>query len=470
MNKNQKTQIIVIGGGPAGYSAAFRCSDLGMQTTIIEKYDNLGGVCLNVGCIPSKALLHIANILKEQKILMKYGILNHVCEINISKLLLWKNNIITKLTNGLKFLAEKRNVKIINGMAHFINDNSVEVINNNITTIINFDNAIIATGSKPNNMTGMYKNDPRIWNSTDALMLKTIPKKMLIIGAGIIGLEMATIYCALGAKIDIIDSSDILLPETDIDITNIYKSVIHQEFNIILHTKIISIDTTQDQLHVHLTSDNNQSVYAKYYDIILIAIGRTPNSQYINKNFGKLDINEQNFINVDNQMRTNIPNIYAIGDVISTPLLAHKGIHEGHLAAEVIAGKKHYFIPKVIPSIAYTNPEIGWVGLTEKQAQHNNIKYKTSSFPWQALGRALATNSEHGITKLIIEKESNRVIGGAVIGHNAGELLGEISLAIEMGCDIEDIALTMHAHPTLYESIGLTAEILTGTITDILNK
>ncbi|QJC30403.1 dihydrolipoyl dehydrogenase [Enterobacteriaceae endosymbiont of Neohaemonia nigricornis] len=468
MNKQINTEVVVIGGGPAGYSAAFRCSDLGMKTTIIEKYNNLGGVCLNVGCIPSKSLLHISNIIEENNICNKQGIFNNKIELNIQNILLWKKNIINKLINGLNFLAKKRNINIINGTAKFITENIIEINNNNNIKQIFFKNAIIATGSRSNTLP-IIPNDKRIWNSTDALMLKTIPKKMLILGAGIIGLEMATIYNTLGSKIDVVEISKDLLPEIDQDIINVYKKCIQQKFTVLLNTQIISIDNTKDILQVHMTSDNQQSIYSKSYDIILVAIGRIPNSNYINQDFNKIKMNHKNFICVDNQMRTNIPNIYAIGDVIGPPLLAHKGMHEGHLAAEVIAGKKHYFIPKIIPSIAYTNPEIGWVGITEKQAKIDNIVYKTSCFPWNALGRAMTSNAEYGLTKLIIEKCSNRIIGGCVIGPNAGELLGEISLAIEMGCDIEDIALTIHAHPTLYESIGLAAEILTGSITDILN-
>ncbi|QJC38135.1 dihydrolipoyl dehydrogenase [Enterobacteriaceae endosymbiont of Donacia marginata] len=468
MNNVIKTQVVVIGGGPAGYSAAFRCSDLGLKTIIVENYKNLGGVCLNVGCIPSKTLLHIAKIIKENQNLLKNGIFNNIPEININNIIKFKYNIINKLTNGLNFLSKKRNVDIINGMGFFETENSLNIINYDSKTLkILFENAIIATGSHPIKLPFIPYEDHRIWNSTDALFLKKIPKKMLIVGSGIIGLEMATIYQSFGSKIDIVDISNNFLPEVDDDIMQVYKKNIQNKFNILLGTKVLSIDSN-NLLQVHMT-DNNKSIYSKQYDNIIIAIGRKPNSNYINKKFNKIKINNYGFINVDNQMRTNIPNIYAIGDVVGNPMLAHKGIHEGHLAAEVIAGKNHYFIPKVIPSIAYTNPEIAWVGITEKKAIKNNINYKIASFPWNSLGRAVSSNEEDGLTKLIVEKNSNRIIGGSIIGYNAGELLGEISLAIEMGCDIEDIALTIHAHPTFYESIGIAAEIYTGSVTDIIN-
>ncbi|QJC37736.1 dihydrolipoyl dehydrogenase [Enterobacteriaceae endosymbiont of Donacia bicoloricornis] len=470
MNNIIKTQVVVIGGGPAGYSAAFRCSDLGLKTIIVENYQNLGGVCLNVGCIPSKTLLHIAKIIKENQNFLKKGIFNKIPEVNINNIIKFKYSVINKLTNGLKFLAKKRDVDIINGMGFFETENYLNIINNDNKNLkIIFENAIIATGSRSIKLPFLPYEDSRIWNSTDALFLKKIPKKMMIIGSGIIGLEMATIYQSLGSKIDIVDISNNFLPEVDDDIIQIYKKNIQNKFNFLLGTKILSVDNN-DLLQVHMTDDNNKSVYSKQYDNILIAIGRKPNSNYINKKFNKIKINNYGFIDVDNQMRTNIPNIYAIGDVVGNPMLAHKGIHEGHLAAEVIAGKNHYFIPKVIPSIAYTNPEIAWVGITEKQAIKNNINYKISSFSWNSLGRAVSSHEEDGLTKLIVEKNSSRIIGGSIIGYNAGELLGEVSLAIEMGCDIEDIALTIHAHPTFYESIGIAAEIYTGSVTDILNK
>ncbi|QJC34504.1 dihydrolipoyl dehydrogenase [Enterobacteriaceae endosymbiont of Donacia crassipes] len=469
MNNTIKTEVVVIGGGPAGYAAAFRCSDLGLKTIIVENFKNLGGVCLNVGCIPSKTLLNIAKIIKEQNFFFQKGIFNNNIKINLNNILSWKQDVINKLTNGLHFLAKKRNINIINGMSFLETENCLNVINNNNNLQILFKNAIIATGSQPIILPCLPYEDKRIWNSTDALKLKKIPKKMMIIGSGIIGLEMATIYQSFGSKIDIVDISNTFLSEVDNDIIDVYKKNIKNKFNFILGTEIISVNINHDLLQVQMTSDNHKSIYSKQYDIILVAIGRKPNSNFINKKFNKILINNSGFINVDNQMRTNISNIYAVGDVTGYPMLAHKGIHEGRLAAEVISGKKHYFVPKVIPSIAYTHPEIAWIGITEKNAIKNNLNYKSSIFSWKGLGRAISSNAENGLTKLIIEKDSNRIIGGSIVGYNAGELLGEISLAIEMGCDIEDISLTMHAHPTFYESIGIAAEVYTGTATDIIN-
>ncbi|QJC34887.1 dihydrolipoyl dehydrogenase [Enterobacteriaceae endosymbiont of Donacia piscatrix] len=468
MNNTIKTEVVVIGGGPAGYAAAFRCSDLGLKTIIVENYKKLGGVCLNVGCIPSKTLLNIAKIIKEHKFFLKKGVFNNNIEINLNNIINWKQDVVNKLTNGLNFLAKKRNIDIIHGMGFLETENCLNVINQNNLKIL-FKNAIIATGSQPIILPNLPYKDERIWNSTDALNLKQIPKKMMIIGSGIIGLEMATIYQSFGTKIDIIEISNTFLSEVDDDIIDIYKKNIKNKFNFIFGTEIISVDANKNLLQVQMTNDNHKSVFSKEYDVILVAIGRKPNSDFINKKFNKIFINNSGFINVDNQMRTNISNIYAVGDVVGYPMLAHKGIHEGHLAAEVISGKKHYFVPKIIPSIAYTHPEIAWIGITEKSAIKNNLNYKSSIFSWKALGRAVSSNAENGLTKLIIEKDSNRIIGGSIVGHNAGELLGEISLAIEMGCDIEDISLTIHAHPTFYESIGIAAEIYTGTATDIIN-
>ncbi|QJC28172.1 dihydrolipoyl dehydrogenase [Enterobacteriaceae endosymbiont of Plateumaris braccata] len=470
MSKKIKTSVVVIGGGPSGYSAAFRCSDLGIKTIIVENYLNLGGVCLNVGCIPSKTLLHIAKLIKENNNFFNKGILNNIPNLNIEKIILWKNEIIKKLSNGLNFLARSRKINVINGIGKFKTPNILDVKNNNDYYQIEFEHAIIATGSKPIKLPFIPYDDDRIWNSTDALLLKQIPKKILILGGGIIGLEMATIYHALGTEINIIEMSNKILPLVDNDIMQVYNNSIKNKFNIMLNTKVISIDNKKDLLKVYMTNDNNKSIFSKKFDIILTAIGRKPNSNFIKNNSFNIQTNNDGFIKVDNQMRTNISHIYAIGDVIGHPMLAHKGIHEGHLVAEIISGKNHFFIPKVIPSIAYTDPEIGWVGITEKDAKIKNINYGISSFPWNALGRGLCSNAENGLTKLIFDKNTNKIIGGLIIGYNAGELLGEISLAIEMGCDAEDISLTIHAHPTFYESIGITTEVFLGSATDILNK
>lgn len=466
MNEKINTQVVVLGSGPSGYSAAFRCADLGLKTIIIERYENIGGVCLNVGCIPSKCLLHIVKVIDEIKFLKSQGILNNDINLDIKKIRNWKNKIISKLILGLKNLAKHRNIKIIHGIGKFI-DNKNILVNNEIN--INFNYAIIAAGSHSvslpilNNIT-----DSRIWNSTDALKLKNIPKKLLIIGGGIIGLEMATVYNTFGSQVDIIEPNKQLLPMVDSDIMDLYFNMVKNKFNIMLETKIKNIEIKKFDLEVNMKLKNQVS-QSNVYDNILIAIGRKPNTKSLNlENIGvKLDKN--NYIKVNKQMQTNILNIFAIGDIVDNPMLAHKGVHQGHIAAEVISGKKHFFDPKVIPSIAYTNPEIAWIGITEKEAKKNNINYQISIFPWSASGRAISAGYDNGMTKLIFNKNTNRIIGGEIIGVSGGELLGEIGLAIEMGCYAEDIALTIHAHPTLYESIGLSAEIFSGNITDLLN-
>ncbi|MCU4137012.1 dihydrolipoyl dehydrogenase [Buchnera aphidicola (Sitobion miscanthi)] len=468
MHQKIYAQVVIIGSGPAGYSAAFRCADLGLDTVLIERYNKLGGVCLNVGCIPSKTLLHIAKVIKEAKELHETGVSFSNPEIDINKIKSWKENIINKLTHGLSNMSKKRKIRIFQGNAVFNTEKSLLVINQKDTFTVFFDNAIIATGSKPIKIPSIPKDDARIWDSTDSLSLKKIPNRFLIIGSGIIGLEMATIYSALGSQVDIIDRFNHFLPSIDKDITDIYRKSINKRFNLMLNTHIDTVSLKKDGLLVNMVQDNcaNKDVF---YDAMLVAIGRTPNIKELGLDKIGLKINSFGFIEVDKQLKTNISHIYAIGDVTGAPMLAHKGVHEGHIAAEVISGKQHYFEPKVIPSIAYTEPEIAWVGLNETQAKKDNIVYETAIFPWSASGRAIASNCSTGMTKLIFNKQDNKIIGGSIVGTNAGELIGEVGLAIEMGCDAEDIALTIHAHPTLYESIGLSAEIFQGTATDVLN-
>lgn len=468
MHQKIYAQVVIIGSGPAGYSAAFRCADLGLDTVLIERYNKLGGVCLNVGCIPSKTLLHIAKVIKEAKELHETGVSFSNPEIDINKIKSWKENIINKLTHGLSNMSKKRKIRIFQGNAVFNTEKSLLVISQKDTFTIFFDNAIIATGSKPIKIPSIPKDDARIWDSTDSLSLKKIPNRFLIIGSGIIGLEMATIYSALGSNVDIIDRFNHFLPSIDKDITDIYRKSINKRFNLMLNTHIDTVSLKKNGLLVNMVQDNcaNTDVF---YDAILVAIGRTPNIKELGLDKIGLKINSFGFIEVDKQLKTNISHIYAIGDVTGAPMLAHKGVHEGHIAAEVISGKQHYFEPKVIPSIAYTEPEIAWVGLNEIQAKKDNIVYETAIFPWSASGRAIASNCSTGMTKLIFNKQDNKIIGGSIVGTNAGELIGEVGLAIEMGCDAEDIALTIHAHPTLYESIGLSAEIFQGTATDVLN-
>lgn len=468
MGTKIKTQVAVLGSGPAGYSAAFRCVDLGLKTVLIERYETLGGVCLNVGCIPSKALLHVAKVIEETKGFVKHGIVFDNPKININKVRFWKEKIIGQFTTGLLEMANNRKIMIINGLGKFIDKNTLIIKGKKEETIIKFENAIIAAGSRPIQLPFIPYEDSRIWNSTDALQLKKIPNRILIIGGGIIGLEMGTVYHALGSKIDVVEMFNQIIPAADKDIVNLFTKQIRKKFNLMLDTKITALEAKKDGIYITIESKKNQEE-KQCYDAVLVAIGRVPNGNLIDADKAGIEVDKNGFIRTDKQMRTNISHIYAIGDIVSHPMLAHKGIHEGYIAAEVISGLKHYFDPKVIPSIAYTDPEVAWVGLTEKEAKEKGINYKVATFPWVASGRAIASNFSDGMTKLIFDKETHRIIGGAVIGINGGELLGEISLAIEMGCDAQDIALTIHAHPTLYESIGMAAEVFEGIITTLPN-
>ncbi|QCI24858.1 dihydrolipoyl dehydrogenase [Buchnera aphidicola (Rhopalosiphum padi)] len=469
MHQEIQSEVVVIGSGPAGYSAAFRCADLGLDTVLIERYEQLGGVCLNVGCIPSKALLHIAKVIKDASELSEAGVFFNKPIINIEKINNWKEKIVKKLTIGLSNMGEKRKIRIIRGKASFDTDHSIFVQNKKNDFTIFFKHAIIATGSKPIKIPSFPNDDSRIWNSTDALSLKNIPNRFLIVGGGIIGLEMATIYSALGSKVDIVDRFNVFLPSVDKDMTDIYRKTVEKRFNLLLHTHVKNVDRSKDNnLVVTMAKENkNENVFC--YDNILVAIGRSPNVDFLGLEKIGLKLNESGFIQVDQQLKTNLSHIYAIGDVTGFPMLAHKAIQQAHIASEVISGKKHYFEPKVIPSVAYTEPEIAWVGLSEKEAENNNIEYESSLFPWSASGRANASNCNIGMTKLIFDKNTNKIIGGSIVGTNASELISEIGLAIEMGCDAEDISLTIHPHPTLSESICSASEVFQGTITDLLN-
>ncbi len=469
MSNKIKTDVLVIGSGPAGYSAAFRSADLGFDVVLVEKFNELGGVCLNVGCIPSKALLHVAKVIEEAEHIGSHGVTFAKPEIDIKKIAAYKDSIVNKLSSGVAAMAKMRKVKVVTGYANFASKNSVIVKDNSgEETVITFDNAIIAAGSRPIELPFIPHEDKRIWDSTDALNLETPPSKLLIMGGGIIGLEMGTVYEKLGSSIDVVEMLDQLVPAADTDLIKAYTKANEKRFNIMLKTKVAKVDAKEDGIHVTLESETGSEVVV--YDAVLVAIGRSPNGKLLSAQNAGVEVNQWGFIEVDNQMRTNVPNIYAVGDIVGQPMLAHKGVHEAHVAAEVIAGKKHYFEPKVIPSIAYTFPEIAWVGLTEKEAKEQGINYEVSTFPWSASGRALAADVSDGFTKLIFNKDDHTLIGGALLGDNAGELLGEITLALEMDCDAEDIALTIHAHPTLHESVGLTAEIYEGSITDLPNK
>ncbi|MBW7983022.1 dihydrolipoyl dehydrogenase [Enterobacillus tribolii] len=468
MSTEIKTQVVVLGAGPAGYSAAFRCADLGLETVLVERYSTLGGVCLNVGCIPSKALLHVAKVIEEAKALAEHGIVFGEPKTDIDKVRLWKEKVITQLTGGLAGMAKGRKVNVVNGVGKFTGANTLEVEGENGKTVINFDNAIIAAGSRPIQLPFIPHDDPRVWDSTDALALTTVPERLLVMGGGIIGLEMGTVYHALGSQIDVVEMFDQVIPAADKDVVKVFTKRISKQFNLMLETKVTAVEAKEDGIYVTMEGKKAPSEPQRY-DAVLVAIGRVPNGKLLDAGKAGVEVDDRGFIHVDKQLRTNVPHIFAIGDIVGQPMLAHKGVHEGHVAAEVIAGKKHYFDPKVIPSIAYTEPEVAWVGVTEKEAKEKGISFETATFPWAASGRAIASDCADGMTKLIFDKETHRIIGGAIVGANGGELLGEIGLAIEMGCDAEDIALTIHAHPTLHESVGLAAEIYEGSITDLPN-
>ncbi|MFI3247189.1 MAG: dihydrolipoyl dehydrogenase [Ferrimonas sp.] len=468
MSQELKAQVVVLGAGPAGYSAAFRAADLGLETVLIERFSTLGGVCLNVGCIPSKALLHIAKVIDEAKHAAAHGVTFGAPTIDLDKIRDHKNKVVGQLTGGLGGMAKMRKVKVVTGHAQFSGAHQLTVEGADGTTVVQFDHAIIAAGSRPIELPFIPHHDPRIWDSTDALKLEQVPERLLIMGGGIIGLEMGTVYDVLGSQVEVVEMLDQVIPAADKDVVKVFTKSMSKKFHFMLETKVMAVEAKDDGIYVTMEGKQAPSEPQRY-DAVLVAIGRAPNGKLLNAEAAGIAVDERGFINVDKQMRTNVPHIYAIGDIVGQPMLAHKGVHEGHVAAEVIAGKKHYFDPKVIPSIAYTDPEIAWVGKTEKEAKAEGINYEVATFPWAASGRAIAQDSADGLTKLIFDKDSNRLIGGAVAGSNGGELLGELALAIEMGCDAEDIALTIHAHPTLHESVGLCAEVYEGSITDLPN-
>jgi dihydrolipoamide dehydrogenase len=466
MSNELKTQLVVIGSGPGGYTAAFRAADLGIKVILVERYENIGGVCLNVGCIPSKALLHAAKVIEEAHDMSANGIDFGKPKVDPSKLRDWKNKVVGKLTGGLKALAKQRKVDIIQGVATFINKNQVEVEGAKGKQIITFDNAIIAAGSRPVKLP-FLPEDSRIIDSTGALELEGTDSKMLVIGGGIIGLEMATVYHALGAEITVVELMDQIIPGCDKDVvTPLFKRIQKRYKNILLKTKVTKVEAKKDGLWVTFEGDNAPAE-PQCFDRILCAVGRRPNGDQLNADKAGVKVDERGFISVDKQLRTNVPHIFAIGDVSGNPMLAHKAIPEGRVAAEVIAGKKHFFDPKCIPSVAYTDGEVAWVGLTENEAKAKGIAYGKGVFPWAASGRSLSIGRDEGFTKLLIDEKTHRIIGGAATGPNAGELMGEIGLAIEMGSDVEDISLTIHPHPTLSETVAMAAEVFEGTITDL---
>lgn len=459
--------MLVLGSGPGGYSAAFRAADLGMNTVLVERYSTLGGVCLNVGCIPSKALLHSAAIIDEARALAAHGVSFGEPKIDLDKLRAYKDSVIAKLTGGLAGMAKIRKVKVVTGVGEFVDPQHLTVkLSDGKTQTIRFKQAIIAAGSQSVKLP-FLPIDERIIDATGALELKGIPKKMLIIGGGIIGLEMGTVYSTLGTRLDVVEMMDGLMQGPDRDLVKVWDKVnAHRFDNIMLNTKTVAATAKKDGIYVTFEGQGAPKAPQRY-DLVLQAVGRVPNGKKIGAEKAGVAIAERGFITVDKQMRTNVPHIYAIGDIVGQPMLAHKAVHEGHVAAEAAAGKKSFFDARVIPSVAYTDPEVAWVGLTEDEAKKQGIKIDKGVFPWAASGRAIANGRDEGHTKLLFDVETQRIVGGGIVGTHAGDLISEIVLAIEMGADKVDIGKTIHPHPTLGESVGMAAEIAEGVCTDV---
>ena len=460
-------EVVVLGAGPGGYTAAFRAADLGKKVVLIERYPTLGGVCLNVGCIPSKALLHMAKVITEAEEAEHAGISFGKPAIDLDKLRNWKDGVLGKLTKGLSGLAKQRKVQVITGRGEFASPNTLRVETADGVKTIAFDSCIIAAGSSVAKIPGFPYDDPRIIDSTGALKLTSVPKRMLIIGGGIIGLEMATVYDALGSKITVVELMDGLIPGADKDVVRPLAKRIEKRYEkILLKTKVAKIEAQKDGLKVTFESTDGKTT-TDTFDAALMAVGRRPNGREIKADAAGVTVNERGHIPVDKQQRSNVPHIYAIGDICGEPMLAHKATYEAKIAAEVIAGHKAFFDARTIPSVAYTDPEIAWMGLTETQAQAQGIEYEKASFPWAASGRALATGRDEGMTKAIFDKNTRRLLGAAMVGVNAGELIAEAVLALEMGADSHDIGLTIHPHPTLSETLFFAAEMAEGSITDL---
>jgi dihydrolipoamide dehydrogenase len=462
-----RTQVVVLGAGPGGYTAAFRAADLGKQVVLIERYASLGGVCLNVGCIPSKALLHTAEVINEVAELEQMGVRYTQPKIDLDKMRAGKDKVVGKLTGGLAALAKQRKVQVVTGVGKFSDPKHIEVQTADGLTRIEFEHCIIACGSAPVKIPGFPNDDPRLIDSTGALALQDIPNKMLIVGGGIIGLEMGTVYATLGSKIDIVELQDGLIPGCDRDLVRpLQKRLEGMVESIMLKTKVTDIKAQKNGLKVSF--EGAKAPENKLYDRVLVAVGRSPNGRQINAEAAGVQVDERGFIATDQKMRTNVPHIYAIGDVVGNPMLAHKATHEAKVAAEVICGLPALFDPMTIPNVAYTDPEVAWMGLTETEAKAQGIEIEKGVFPWVASGRALGIHREEGLTKLIFDPKSKRILGAGIVGRNAGELIGETVLALEMGADAEDIGLTIHPHPTLNETVGLAAEMAEGSITDLM--
>ena len=464
-----QAEVLVLGGGPGGYTAAFRAADLGKKVVLVERYPVLGGVCLNVGCIPSKALLHVAQVIHEADAFAEHGVTFAKPQIDLDKVRSWKESVTQTLNQGLGRLAKQRNVTVVSGYGKFTSSNSLTVETEQGVQVVNFENAIIAAGSHPTKIPVFPNDDPRLWNSTDALQLKSVPEKLLILGGGIIGLEMATVYHALGSKISVVELMDQIIPGCDKDlVTPLQRRIKKQYDNLWLQTKVTRIEALPEGLKVSFEGKNAPE--SELFDAVLVAVGRRPNGKLIDAEKAGIAVDEAGFIAVDKQQRTNVPHIFAIGDIVGNPMLAHKASYEGKIAAEVISGHKAGFDALTIPSVAYTDPEVAWMGLSETQAQAQGVDYEKAVFPWAASGRSLALGRNEGLTKIITDKSSGRLLGAGFVGPGAGELLAEAVLALEMGADAADISLTIHAHPTLSESFAFAAEMIEGTITDLYIK
>jgi len=464
-----EAQVVVLGAGPGGYTAAFRAADLGLNVTLIERWPALGGVCLNVGCIPSKALLHAAKVIDEAEEMAACGIRFGKPDIDPGALRDWKNKIVSRLTGGLEGLAKQRKVNVVRGTGTFLSPHHIEVArdenNGETKQVVAFEKCIIAAGSESVQIPG-WPEDPRVIDSTGALELNTIPERMLVVGGGIIGLEMATVYAALGVEVSVVELMDQLMPGCDKDLLRpLVKRIKSRYGKIMTSTKVVGMTATDAGIEVRFEGKNAPD--SDTYGLVLVAVGRTPNGGRIAADKAGVAVDERGFINVDKQMRTNVEHIFAIGDIVGQPMLAHKASHEAKVAAEVIAGQKRAFDARVIPSVAYTDPEVAWVGLTETEAKAKGVAFETGKFPWAASGRSLSLNRDEGLTKILFDPDTGRVIGAGIVGPNAGDLIAEVALAIEMGCDAGDIGLTIHPHPTLSETIAMAAEAFDGTLTDL---
>jgi dihydrolipoamide dehydrogenase len=459
------TQVLVLGAGPGGYTAAFRAADLGLEVTLIERWPTLGGVCLNVGCIPSKALLHAAKVIDEAASMAAHGIDFGAPKIDADKLRNWKSGVVKKLTGGLETLAKQRKVSVMRGTGRFVAPRVIEVANDEGASRISFDYCIIAAGSEPVRLP-FVPQDPRVMDSTDALELRELPKRLLVIGGGIIGLEMGCVYDALGTRVSVVEVMKQLMPGADPDLVKPLEKRLRKRYEqVMLGVKVKAVSALKEGLRVEFEGEGAPE--PQVYDRVLVAVGRKPNGALVDADKAGVSVDERGFIRVDRQMRTNVPHIFAIGDLVGQPMLAHKATHEGKVAAEVIAGEKRAFDARVIPSVAYTDPEVAWVGLTEAEAKAKGIAIQKGMFPWAASGRSLAQGRDEGFTKLLFDPDTHRVVGGGIVGPNAGELIGEVALAVEMGADAADVGLTIHPHPTLSESIAFAAEAFEGTLTDL---